>query len=59
MKDDQFMEFMEEQKKQTELLIKILEKSEIANAKFEEYAKDSYRELREIKTRLIENLKKL
>ncbi len=59
MKDNQFFELMKEMKKQTSLLNKILEENEMANSQFEEYAKDSLRELREVKIRLIDNLKKL
>ncbi|KKM97736.1 hypothetical protein LCGC14_1165000 [marine sediment metagenome] len=52
-------ELLEEMKKQTHLLNKILEENEHANEKFKEYAEDSLRELREIKVRLIESLKKI
>ncbi len=50
---------IEEMKKQTELLEKILLENKHANDKFEEYSKDSLRELREIKVRLIESLNKI
>ena len=59
MKDEQFKKFMEEQKKQTALLNRILEENVKANARFDEYAKDSHKELREIKIRLVDNLNKL